>query len=130
MKTLALKATKKQYNTLNLVPRKSNRKLAIQLKNRIEIIDMKDILYCQSDANYTHIYMEGGQRILLSKTLKSVGEALNHSFIRIHQSYLININKVTAIGNEVELQKSISLPISRAKKNATLEAIKRYFTII
>lgn len=129
MKIMTIQSRKVKQTSLLLLPKKPD-KIAIQLKERLEIITVNEILYCKADANYTIIYFENRPKVIVSKTLKTVCAVLSHPFIRIHQSYLVNIEKVSSIDTQIELINKIKLPISRAKKNATLEAIKSHFTII
>lgn len=48
------------------------------------------ITLLEGEGNYTFIYTNSGKKYLVSKTLKSLAEHLNSSFIRVHKSYLVN----------------------------------------
>src|SRR5690606_13144981 len=68
-------------------------KIADPILDGCESIDVKTIVYCQSENNYTNIHFESGKKILISKTLKEFEKVMEKFlFIRTHQSYLINPN--------------------------------------
>lgn len=72
-------------------------KLLISSKTGIESIDVNDIVFFESRSNYTCIYLLDSKSMLTSKTLKEFEIQLcsdNKDFVRIHHSYIINLNKV------------------------------------
>ncbi|MEZ4930805.1 MAG: LytTR family transcriptional regulator DNA-binding domain-containing protein [Saprospiraceae bacterium] len=46
----------------------------------LEFIKVEDIIYCQSDSNYTHIYLVNSKPMIVSKTLKDVERLLQTGF--------------------------------------------------
>ena len=91
-------------------------------------INLRDIIYCQSDNNYTNFFVkESAKPILSSKTLKHYEELLPEAvFIRIHQSYLINIAAVAKFDSNksiITLQGGVELPVSTRKKSLVLERL-------
>jgi DNA-binding LytR/AlgR family response regulator len=58
-----------------------------------------DICYFQADNNSTDIYTNSGEMITAFKTLKHFEAILSSPFIRIHNSYIININFIARIHN-------------------------------
>ncbi|WP_420322780.1 LytR/AlgR family response regulator transcription factor [Flagellimonas sp.] len=60
-------------------------------------LDTNDILYLKSDNNATDFFMTNGTVVSAFKTLKSYEEMLPSSFIRVHQSYIINSRYVSGI---------------------------------
>ena len=68
---------------------KSNR-IALATKESIEYVLPEDIILCSSESNYTMIYLAGGRKKLISRTLKDVEEWLqNYGFYRAHNSCLL-----------------------------------------
>lgn len=106
-------------------------KIAIPTVNGFEFLKTEEILYCQSENNYTKIFLSTGETKLISKTLKDVEKTLsNYMFLRIHQSYLINpkylkqYNKTD--GGYVVMDDGNSLPVSKQKRYLLIE----FFDII
>ncbi len=60
-------------------------------------LDTREILYLKSDNNTTDFVMKNGRVVSAFKTLKSFENALPKSFIRIHQSYILNSTYVSRI---------------------------------
>lgn len=84
-------------------------------------IDSEDILYFEADNNSTDIHLNNGEMITAFKTLKHFESVLPHTqFLRIHNSYIININQVSRIhtGNTVCYIKNSAtkLPFSKSYK--------------
>jgi len=70
-------------------------KIALNNGNKIEIVNIKDIIRCEADSNYCKIYLSDNRELYLTKTLKDVSNLLSeHSFLRVHNKHLININHV------------------------------------
>jgi two-component system LytT family response regulator len=106
----------------------SFQKLAIPTMEGLDFLSIKDILYCEAEGNYTHIFMRDGAKHLVSKTLRDISELLSGSlFIRVHQSYLINLEYVVkyirGAGGQVIMADQKSIPVSRARKEELLSLI-------
>jgi len=102
--------------------------IAIPTMDGLEFLSVDEINYCEAKANYTSIHKLDGSSILLSKTLKSVEAMLEkHNFVRIHQTYLINISYlkkyIRGQGGYVIMKNGVDLPVSRNRKDEFLTRI-------
>jgi DNA-binding LytR/AlgR family response regulator len=83
-------------------------------------IEAKDICYLQADNNSTDIHLFNGEMITAFKTLKHFENVLSFPFVRIHNSYIVNIDYVSRIhtGNSVCYIKNTTtkLPFSKSYK--------------
>lgn len=84
-------------------------------------INSNDVLYLEADNNSTDLHLSDGEMVTAFKTLKHFETVLPQSqFLRIHNSYIININHVSRIhtGNTVCYIKNSStkLPFSKSYK--------------
>lgn len=84
-------------------------------------IDSNDVLYFEADNNSTDIHLNNGEMITAFKTLKHFETVLPQiQFLRIHNSYIINVNQVSRIhtGNTVCYIKNSTtkLPFSKSYK--------------
>jgi len=83
-------------------------------------IEAKDICYLQADNNSTDIHLFNGEMITAFKTLKHFEGVLSSPFVRIHNSYIVNIDYVSRIhtGNAVCYIKNTTtkLPFSKSYK--------------
>lgn len=93
--------------------------LTISTRKGIEFIQINAVLYLKSDSNYTYIFLESGRSVLVSKTLKNYELLLKNTFIRVHNSYLVNpdyIQGFLAKTNHLVLCNQVEIPVSRSKK--------------
>jgi DNA-binding LytR/AlgR family response regulator len=95
----------------------------IKSEKRIEKIEMNDILYAESIGNYVSICTET-KKIIAYLTMKSLESQLpEEEFVKIHQSYLVNYSKITAIeGNGIKIGDK-SLPISRNYRDMVMKIV-------
>lgn len=110
--------------TDNLVTVQQPQSLIICIKSYgdYRYIDSEDILYFEADNNSTDIHLNNGEMITAFKTLKHFETVLPESqFLRIHNSYIINVNQVSRIhtGNTVCYIKNSTtkLPFSKSYKD-------------
>lgn len=105
-----------------------SQRVALPTMNGLELVDMKDIVRCEADRNYTNIFFVNGNKILISKNLKEVEDMLdNELFFRGHQSHLINISFIKKYikgeGGQVLLFDNTYVDVSRRKKEKLLELL-------
>lgn len=83
-------------------------------------IEAKDICYLQADNNSTDIHLNSGEMITAFKTLKHFEGVMTYPFVRIHNSYIANIEYISRIhtGNAVcHIKNSTTkLPFSKSYK--------------
>lgn len=83
-------------------------------------INANDVCYLQADNNSTDIHLASGEMITAFKTLKHFESVLKYPFVRIHNSYIVNIDFVSRIhtGNAVCHIKDTTtkLPFSKSYK--------------
>lgn len=73
------------------------KKISIPSKQGYVFLDIAEIVRCEADVNYTHIFSKDGKKHTVSKPLKHFEELLGqHRFFRIHNSHLINMDDVKA----------------------------------
>ncbi|MCF8428872.1 MAG: LytTR family DNA-binding domain-containing protein [Bacteroidia bacterium] len=78
-----------------LIQNKLFDKLAIQTQSEIIFLALNDIIYLESDKNYTTIYLENGNKIVASKNLGYFEEILpTNEFFRTHNFYIVNLSKI------------------------------------
>ncbi len=99
-----------------------------------KIVEIENIVRCQADSNYTNIFCNDENNILISRTLKEVEKLLkDHGFLRVHQSHLINPQFVKGIlkqdGGSLKMYDDAVVPVSRQKAkqiNEILETMVRF----
>ncbi len=105
-------------------------KITLPTGNAYEIINIKDIIRCEADASYTHFYLVGGKKLMVSASLKHYEDLLpENEFIRVHHQHLINMNHVTRYlkqdGGYAVMSDGTQIEISRRKKDAFMERLNK-----
>lgn len=103
----------------------SKEKLVLSTREFYHLIEVDNIIYCKSDNSYTTFYLVGGEEIKVSVSMKNVEQKLNeNSFVRPHQSYLVNIHHIKSIqkssGGDLVLDNGKTIAISSRKKSDML----------
>ncbi|MCU0369930.1 MAG: LytTR family DNA-binding domain-containing protein [Bacteroidales bacterium] len=103
-------------------------KIVLSTAEMIHVIDIEDIIRCESDNYYTYFYFTDGRKLLVSKTLKENEELLSqHNFIRPHKSHLINIKYIKSYIRQdsgyILMTDGTRIPVSRRKKDKIMEII-------
>jgi two-component system LytT family response regulator len=97
------------------------KKLVLPTMDGFEVTVLKDIMYCVANDNLTDFYLSNQQKKVTCKTLKHYELTLqDYGFVRVHKSYLININYVTSFkkGKTGEIFiGNISIPLSPNRKD-------------
>lgn len=110
-------------NLLNHLKKENilDNKIAIPVTDGLEFVEIKNILYCQSQNNYTTIFLKNGESLFISKTLKDVENSLKRfMFIRVHQSFLINPSYMQKYirndGGYILMSNDQRIPLSSSKR--------------
>lgn len=124
------KTLKKQYDSLlkNIDPEQLVvRKISISTTDKIHLIEVDNIIRCESDNYYSILYFKNGTNLMVSKTLKEMEQKLEeYDFVRTHKSHLVNIRCImNFIKDEmmVLLSDGSKVPVSKRKKEKILEII-------
>lgn len=104
-------------------------KIFLPIDGKIIMVSAASISYCKSDGNYTEVYSEDTKKLLLTKNLKQVTKMItNPNFVRVHQSYLININHIREYnkgdGGYLIMNDQTNIPVSRSYKNNLIAKLK------
>ena len=69
------------------------KKIVLKTSKSIFLVDVQDIIYCNSDGPYTEFFLDDGRKIMVSKGIKEYEDLLKDAgFLRVHQSYIVNLN--------------------------------------
>ncbi|TDW97363.1 LytR/AlgR family response regulator transcription factor [Dinghuibacter silviterrae] len=106
-------------------------RIALPTIDGLILLDLKDVIYCEAENNYTRFHLSGGDSVYVSKTLRKVEDLLldNPDFFRIHHSFIVNLKYVQRYfrgdGGEINLATGLRIPVSRAKKQEFLDRLER-----
>ncbi|WP_424494659.1 LytR/AlgR family response regulator transcription factor [Salinimicrobium sp. GXAS 041] len=128
---LSLKGNAEKIEMLlhNLASQNLHKKISLPTAEGYTFLDIQDIVRCEADVNYTHIFLITGQRITVSKSLKYFDGLLsNFNFSRIHNSHLINLSYVKKYtkgkGGYVTMTDNSKIMVSTRRKEKFLNLLK------
>jgi len=106
-------------------------RIIIPEQGKYRIVNYYEIQYFEGQGAYSIIHLHKSN-MTIPKNLKHVETNLNNEmFVRIHQSYIINLNHITncCLNNKssVTILGKKSLPVSRNYKNNLIQKLKTHF---
>jgi len=112
-----------EENLRSLIGQKQ--KLILKTSEKIHLVDLDQVIHCESDDNYTIFNTIKGERILVSRTLKEYEEMLTDcKFYRVHKSHLINLSHVKFFekqdGGFVVMSNDTRIPVASRKRDELL----------
>ena len=101
--------------------------IALRSQQFVQIVELKEISYLQGDNGCTTVFLQGGKKVVTTKTLKDYEDLFcNTSFLRTHQSYLVNelfIDRYHPKDGLLYLKDGTQIPVAYRKK----EMLDQYF---
>lgn len=107
-----------------------NMQIALPTQEGIFYVPIKDILRCESDANYTMFFFTDRKKIMVSKNLKEYEDLLSpYHFVRVHNQYLINLRHVKKYikgeGGTVVMNDDTHIEVARRRKEDFLTELAK-----
>ncbi|MFK8013065.1 MAG: LytTR family DNA-binding domain-containing protein [Marinicellaceae bacterium] len=116
-----------RYYYLNLT-HTHNKTISIKTGTRIDIINIDDIDWIAAETPYIAIW-EDEKKYLYHSTLHKILKQLNHpSFVRIHRTTIVNLNKISTITSrlngdyDIHLYNRTQLRLSRTYRTPELDS--------
>jgi two-component system, LytTR family, response regulator len=105
------------------------KKLVIPTTEGMHILNVEDIVRCESSSNYTQFFLSDKTSVLASKTMKEYETLLRPAgFERVHKSHLVNLEMiakyVSADGGYLLLIEGSTVPVSNRKKEVLVQHLK------
>jgi len=116
---------KAKINTVKQILNTENFNLILSLQDSFQVLNLNELLYCETDKGYTTFYCEDGKKHMVSKTLKEFeSQLLKSSFTRPHQSFMVNLKFIDRYDKSglIHLKNGKKIPVSIRKKEAFLSA--------
>lgn len=112
-------------------PNQKPKKISLHTLEKITIVDLDDIIRCESDSNNTIFYLQNETKIFVTKTLKHFADMLKqYDFIRVHQSHLVNLQFIKEFiksdGGYLLMKNNKTVPVSVRKKAEVIDILGKY----
>ncbi len=96
----------------------------IKTEGKLVRLNNDDVLYIESMGDYVR-FVTTARKYIVHNTIKALEEKMNRKeFMKIHRSFIVNIQKVENIRENFLFIKGIELPISKAHKADVIQRIK------
>jgi two-component system LytT family response regulator len=111
------------------VPAGPIKKLIIPNLKGFIALNPSNIILCEADGYCTNFFLTGGSKTSSSYNLKYYEELLpSDQFLRVHNSYIINLNHLTGYTNlgEILLSEGVKCSLGASRKPAFLKILKLF----
>jgi len=103
-------------------------RITLHTLEKIQIVNISDIVRCESDGNNTRFILEGGGSSFVTRTLKHFEKMLaEHHFMRVHQSHLVNFRRIKEFlkkdGGYLLLDNGDQVPVASRKRAEVVERL-------
>lgn len=106
-----------------------NRKILVNHRNDYVVVNKESILYIRAQGKYSEIHTDKGQVYLSSKNLKEFEDDVTGGLVRVHNSYLVNINAMLSYSKEdstLALSSGAIIPVSVRKRDTLFKLFRIY----
>lgn len=110
------------------VPVQSTSNLVIHHRKGFDVVKLSDIIYCEANSYCTNFYISGKKIICSSRNLKYYEELLpSVQFMRVHNSFIVNIQHVEGYSNheEILLSENLRCSLSGSHKHEFLHLFRK-----
>ena len=95
----------------------------VKVKNKLLKIDQEEIYLIKAIGDYVAIHTIN-QKYIVHSTMKNIMSQLpTTDFIRVHQSYIVRLDKINVINRENCVVNNEEVPISKAERKNLLSRI-------
>jgi two-component system LytT family response regulator len=112
---------------LNINNAPAKQKVTINADGKLIFININDIIFVQSDGNYSTIYLKNNKKKVVTKKLKDINAILpQSSFFRTHNSYIVNLHKIKEFlktEGYLIMESNHKIPVARQRKNEFLNKL-------
>ena len=99
----------------------------VKTEYHLERIQFDDLLIAESDRDYVKLFLQNKSEISTLMTLKDLEEHLpNSRFMRIHRSFIVNLNKIDRVERNQVIIGSHRITIADTYKNAFSHYIQKH----
>ncbi len=102
-------------------------KIAVPTFEGFELVPADQVIHCQANDNYTHLFLKNKTKVIACRTLKEMEEQLQDFpfFVRIHHSHMVNLNEVIKYvrgeGGYLVMSDGSDVNVSRSRKESLLK---------
>jgi DNA-binding LytR/AlgR family response regulator len=98
----------------------------LKVKSNFVKIRMEDIVYMEASQDYVNVHTVNNQKYTTLSTLRAMFDKLPpNDFVRVHNSYIVRLDKVNRIEDSSILMGDSIIPLSRMYKEDLMERLNK-----
>jgi DNA-binding LytR/AlgR family response regulator len=102
----------------------NSKNLFIKADSKYVKLDLNEIRYVEALSDYVSVHTNKGRFIVLGTMKGMITKLDQNKFIRIHRSYIVNIDRIESIQEGYAMIEGKQLPVSRSSKESLMKRIK------
>ncbi len=112
------------------ISRLTTKMLVVKNYGRLQLIPLEEIHFIKGAGDYSEIHTVNNKVFLHNKSLEALVKILPENFIRIHKSYIADLNQIVNVHifgggkYECELSDGTKLPVSRTRYKDLTESLE------
>lgn len=109
---------------------KASKKVALPTSDGISFLNVDQIVRIEGDSNYSYVFLQSGEKVCITKTLKQIEESLDgQPFYRVHLSHLVNLNHIVKYlkdgGGYLVMSDKTTITVARQRKDGFMEMFSK-----
>lgn len=97
----------------------------IKTDKKLIKLNFDDILFIKGLGNYVEIFMKNNKKYVYYKTLKDLIDKLPDEFMRVHNSYIINLKNVHHIEDNHLIIEEHKITVAKSYKDCLISCIDK-----
>ena len=101
-------------------------KVVLPVMDGFDVVQVKDIIHCQANGNFTDFFLLDGSKKMICRSLKFYEEILSEmGFIRVHKSHLVNMEYIASYkkgkGGQLIMKNGDTIDVAPGRKQDLLD---------
>jgi len=88
-------------------------------------LNFEDILFVKGLGNYVEIFVKNNKKFVYYKTLKDLIDKLPDEFMRVHNSYIINLKNIQHIEDNHLIIEEHKITVAKSYKECLINCIEK-----
>lgn len=88
-------------------------------------LNFEDILFVKGLGNYVEIFVKNNKKFVYYKTLKDLIDKLPDEFMRVHNSYIINLKNIQYIEDNHLIIEEHKITVAKSYKECLINCIEK-----
>lgn len=104
--------------------------ITVKSEHKLIRINYADIRFIEGMREYVRFHLENNKPVMTLLSMKKLETDLPDNFMRVHRSYIVNIDKVTTIEKlRILLDEKTAIPVGEQYKARFQEFVQRHFKV-